>query len=699
MNARAVDASADDITVRELLSSLTALQVLAMVMSERPSEDEILDLAVSALASIAPHCRVEAIWLEGTWRLSPPRGLDARIGSVSKGGGLVESTSSGWTWAFALASRGGPSGYLIVGSDETPPEHEWSLIQALARETGVALANARLLAGERAIRARLADEQATLRRVAALVARAARPEEVFTAVAAEAGRLLESDFAIMSRYDTDGSATVVGAWNGSGQDALLPVGTRLEHEGRTVHTLVYDTGRPARIDDYRDDTGIAARIARDAGVHSVVAVPIRIGGLLWGVIGVASRREEPLPADAEAWLAGFTELVATAIAHAQARVELRGIAEEQAAMRRVATLVARGASSDDVFAAVAAEVGQLLDADITVLSRYESDGVATVVGCWSSTGAGVPLVVGSRLELGGRNIHTLVFETAHPAKIDDSRDAFGPAVITDRRWARSTVGVPINVECRLWGVVVVASQPDEPLPADTEARLAGFTELVGTALANAEAQAALSASRARIIAAADTARNRIERDLHDGAQQRLVSLALQLRAAQAKVSDSESELALSIEAVAEGLSGVLEELREIGRGIHPATLATGGLPPALRALARRSTVPVRLDVKVDTRLPEQIELAVYYVVAEALTNAAKHAQASVIDVEVHARAGVLHITVRDDGRGGADTSRGSGLVGITDRVETLGGLFSLDSPPGAGTRVAIALPLHSRRPS
>jgi signal transduction histidine kinase len=240
---------------------------------------------------------------------------------------------------------------------------------------------------------------------------------------------------------------------------------------------------------------------------------------------------------------------------------------------------------------------------------------------------------------------------------------------------------------------MIAASREEPLPADTQARLAGFTELVGTALANAEAQAALTASRARIVAAADTTRRRIERDLHDGAQQQLVSLALQLRAAQAAVPAEAGELAAQLDDVAAGLTDVLDDLREIARGLHPAALAEGGLRSALKTLARRSAVPVRLAVGVDGRLPEPIEIAAYYVVAEALTNTAKHASATVADVQVTAGDGVLRVRVRDDGRGGADLTRGSGLVGLTDRVEALGGHITLHSPTGAGTTVEIALPL------
>ena len=344
-----------------------------------------------------------------------------------------------------------------------------------------------------------------------------------------------------------------------------------------------------------------------------------------------------MPPGTEARLAGFTELTATAIANAQAHVELRGFAEEQAALRRVATLVARAAPWEEVFAAVAAEAGRLLSADATLMSRYDPDDAATIVGAWTSTGAG-PAPLGTRLSLGGRDLHTLVFQSGRPARIDDYGEASGAAAgIARKAGVRSAAGVPISVEGRLWGVIGIASGHE--LPPGTEARLAGFTELVATAIANAETQAALTASRARIVATTDQTRRRIERDLHDGAQQRLISLALQLREAQAALPAA-SELAQRLEGAVAEVNGVLEELREIARGIHPAVLTEGGLRPALRALARRSAVPVSLDVQVAGRLPEPVEIAAYYAVSEALTNVAKYAHASAAEVEVAVGDGV-----------------------------------------------------------
>ena len=540
----------------------------------------------------------------------------------------------------------------------------------------------------------IADEQAALRRVAVLVAQAAPPGQVFTAVTEEAGRLLGAGQALMSRYDPDRAASVVAAWGSAG--AVVPVGTRMSLGGRNVHTLVAETGRAARLDEYVGASGAAADVARRFGVRTAVGAPVSVEGRLWGVIILVSTREQPLPPDTESRLTGFAELAGTAIASAQAGVELRGFAEEQGALRRVATLVARAAASEEVFAAVAAEAGRLLRADATLLSRYDQDAKATVVGAWTSTG-GTPAPLGTRLSLGGRDLHTLVFQRGRPARIDDYGEASASAAAVDiarKTGVRSGAGVPISVEGRLWGVIGIASGHE--LPPDTEARLAGFTELAATAIANAETQAALAASRARLVATTDQARRRIERDLHDGAQQRLVALALRLREAQAALPAT-GELSQRLDGAVSEVNGVLEELREVARGIHPAILTESGLRPALRALARRSAVPVSLDVQVAGRLPEPVEFAAYHAVSEALANVAKYAQASAAEVEIGVGDGVLRVDVRDDGRGGADVGRGSGLLGLKDRVEALGGWISLRSEAGAGTVMRIALPLGDPR--
>jgi signal transduction histidine kinase len=288
----------------------------------------------------------------------------------------------------------------------------------------------------------------------------------------------------------------------------------------------------------------------------------------------------------------------------------------------------------------------------------------------------------------------MVLHTGRPARMDSLDEAAGSAAARIRELGiRAAVAAPIIVAGHLWGVASVASLRPEPLPPDTEPRVCDFADLVATAIANAEAHTELTASRVRIVAAADDARRRIERDLHDGAQQRLVSLGLEMRSAEASVPPELHSFKEQISHLVTGLVGVSEDLQEISRGIHPAILSKGGLGPALKTLARRSAVPVELDVGVDRRLPDSVEVAAYYVVAEALTNVAKHAQASEVTVRVEAEGTNLHLLIRDDGIGGADTARGSGLTGLVDRVEALGGQMTISSPPGSGTSLSVKIPL------
>jgi signal transduction histidine kinase len=257
-----------------------------------------------------------------------------------------------------------------------------------------------------------------------------------------------------------------------------------------------------------------------------------------------------------------------------------------------------------------------------------------------------------------------------------------------------SVGAPIVVDDRLWGAVVAAAAGPEPLPPDTESRLADFTELVATALANADSRDQLTASRARVVAAGDASRRRIERDLHDGVQQRIVSVQLDLRIAQSMLDEQPEELAEQLDHIAKGLDDAFADLLQVARGIHPAILSKGGLGPALRALARRSAVPVELDLRLPAgRLPEQTEVAVYYVTSECLTNAAKHARASFVQVSARVEGDVLEVTIADDGAGGADLGQGSGLIGLVDRVEAIGGKLRVNSPPGEGTTLTVRLPL------
>ncbi|HEY1668326.1 MAG TPA: GAF domain-containing sensor histidine kinase [Trebonia sp.] len=544
---------------------------------------------------------------------------------------------------------------------------------------------------DQALFRQLAEEQAALRRVATLVARGAAPEEVFAAVAEEVGQLFPVDLATMCRYDSDRTLTFVASWGSVGK--RFPVGSQGVLGGRNIGTLVFETSLPGRIDHYAERaSGEQGARVRQAGVRSAVGTPIIVDGRLWGVISAASSLAQPLPPDTEGRLASFTELVAAAIANTESRAGLARLAEEQAALRRVATLVARGAPPEKVFAAVAEEVGLLLPVDSAALCRYEPDAALTFVAQWGNAADRFP--VGSQWMLGGHNLGTLVRRTGRPARIDSYAESSSGTIGAGVRGAglRSAVGTPIIVDGRLWGLIPVASQREQPLPPDTEARLGSFSELVAAAIANTESRAALAASRARIVAAADETRRRIERDLHDGTQQQLVSLMLELRAVQATIPAELGKLGGDLSHIVGGLSGVLDRVREISHGIHPAVLSDRGLEPALRTLARRSAVPVELELSAGRRLPEPIEVAAYYAVSEALANAAKHAHASVVHVELDTPDSVVRLLIRDDGVGGADP-RGSGLVGLRDRVEAVGGKLQVTSPAGQGTTVIIVIPL------
>jgi signal transduction histidine kinase len=384
------------------------------------------------------------------------------------------------------------------------------------------------------------------------------------------------------------------------------------------------------------------------------------------------------PTDLRNWVVIGVFLLATLMANALAgvarakaaeaearRCEADRTAERQAALRRVATGVAQGLPPNDVFSTVTTELAHALRAQHAALFRYETDGTAVLVAVHDESGV-PPMSLGERFLRSGDNVATRVLREGRVA--------------------------PIVVDGQEWGVAVVSSSRAQPFPSDTEARLADFARLVAMAIANAQARSDLTASRTRIVTAADDARRRLERDLHDGAQQRLVSLALKARMTELSLPAGLGAIREQLTDIVQGLGDVSEELRAISRGIHPAILSKGGLGPALRSLAWRSAVPVELDVDVDGRLPDQIEVAAYYVVAEALTNTARHAHAAGVKVSVKAVDGQLDLKIQDDGIGGADLKNGSGLLGLVDRVETVGGHLRVDSPVGVGTSLAATIP-------
>jgi signal transduction histidine kinase len=405
-----------------------------------------------------------------------------------------------------------------------------------------------------------------------------------------------------------------------------------------------------------------------------------------------SSREAPLPRQAETRPADSTGRVPAEVARSQVQENPGSPAEEQAALRRVATLVARGAPPAEVFDAVTGEVGRLVGADEAALRRYETDGTSTTISSWSRTGDA--LAIGTRFPNDPGTVSWQIFQTGRPGRIDNfaERPDECAAACRDLGW-RSAVAAPIVVADRTWGIAIVATKRAPPLPPGAEARVSEFTDLVAIAVANAETRAELAVSRARIVDTADATRRRIERDLHDGVQQRLLSVTLELATVQGEVPP-EHRAALS--RAMEQLTSAADELREIARGTYPVILAHGGLGPALKTLARRSAVPVELDVRATGRLPERVEMAAYYIVSEALTNTAKHARASATRVCVEARDGVLCVSVEDDGQGGADLALGSGLLGLKDRAEAIGGTMSLQSAPGEGTSLRVELPLDDQ---
>jgi PAS domain S-box-containing protein len=537
--------------------------------------------------------------------------------------------------------------------------------------------------------AQLAMREGSLRRIASLVAGGAASSEVFAAIAREVGRVTRLPLVALWRYEGDTTATVIGAW--SEHPYPFQAGTRWPLDGPTICAKVLETGRPARIDDFADVPGTIADAARGTGIRACAGAPIIVDGAVWGAMSADAIDPAPLPDRIEARLAEFTELVATAVASSASREQLATLADEQAALRRVATLVARQSPHAEIFAAVAEEVGRLLRVEDTTIFRYEDDGTATVVA--DRGDRPVPLPIGSRMPLDGDSATALVRRTARPARIDDFSNATGPlADYTRNAGIGSTVGSPIVVDRRLWGAMIAATRSDAPMPPTTESRMGQFTELVATAISNVQARSDLAASRARIAAAADEERRRVVQDLHDGAQQRLVHTVITLELArQAFDHGDECGPALMTEA-REHAESAIAELRELVHGILPGALTHGGLRAGVEALASRMPLPIDCDVCVD-RLPPAIEATAYFVIAESLTNVAKHARASCVTVGALVEDDTLTIRVHDDGVGGARPD-GPGLLGLADRLAVHGGRLRVETPANGGTLVAADVPIE-----
>ena len=425
-------------------------------------------------------------------------------------------------------------------------------------------------------------------------------------------------------------------------------------------------------------TGVSA-----TGGHPFELMGMRADGSEFPVEVMVTRADLPGPALFCGYLRDVTEAK-------ERELDLRQLAEEQAALRRVATAVAASTDPQRVFGVVTEECARLLRAQSSNMVRFNLDGTATVMGGWSE-GEVSNIAVGETVRMDGDTASARVYRTGAPTRVESYSELDGELAATLRELGfRSAVAGPIFLDGRLWGALIVSSVDPEPPPAGAEQRITDFAELAAQAMANANARAELAASRARIVAAGDAERRRLERNLHDGAQQRLVSLALMLRMA-ARRHPEDAEIAVA----GDELGQALEELRELARGIHPAVLTERGLEPAVESLANRAPLPVELDICLPSRLPQPVEAAAYYVVAEALTNVAKYARASGVSVGVERTNGQARIEVRDDGVGGAATERGSGLRGLADRVEALGGRFVLISPQGEGTTLRAEIPCAS----
>jgi signal transduction histidine kinase len=531
-------------------------------------------------------------------------------------------------------------------------------------------------------------DQAALRRVATLVARRAPQGEIFGAIAEELEGVLgaETQTAILHLPEGSSTAVVVG---GERLPAGVPMDAALLAEASSLTARVLRERRPARVDEpvppRRDEEKAKGQLVR-----STVCCPLVVEDRPWGAMLVARLASDPFPPETEGRLSEFGELVSIAIANAEASAERGRLFEEQSALRRVATLVAEGAPPSAVLDAVVVEVAQLLGAAQVGLARYESGPEISVL---AMRGHDSSLVrTGMRLPLEGDNLSSRVLRSGSSARFDHRREGQGRlSEVVRGNDISISVGAPIFVDGALWGMIGASWKGAERPPQDAEERLAQFAQLVDTAIANADTRAKLTASRARVLSAGDEARRRVVRDLHDGAQQRLVHAIIALKLTQRAVDeDPERVKVLLAEALSHAEQGN-EDLRELAHGILPSVLTRGGLRAGVDSIVSRLDLPVEMDVT-RTRLPPDIEASAYFVVAEALTNVVKHSRAATAKVVAVLDDGRLRLEVHDDGIGGAD-AEGRGLTGIGDRVAALGGSLRIDSPPERGTVLIAEVPL------
>jgi signal transduction histidine kinase len=531
---------------------------------------------------------------------------------------------------------------------------------------------------------RLVAEQTALRKIATLVAEGAGERELIGAVTAETARLFGADRASVLRWDGD-TIRVIGDW--TSDDSLTTVlGHPYPFGGDSLTGRVVNSGSPARInsvDDFQTDSARATW--HEIGIHTGIGAPIVVDGRVWGVMTASrTRPDDPFAADSEQRLGDFAALVAQAIANTEARREVAALVEEHAALRRAATLVAGGRPYAEVLEVTTREAAAVFAAEAVYFVRWEGvQDEVSIQGGWIDASANA-LAPGTRYHPGESSPTLKVLETGFATRGHEWSEELGPHCV---------IAAPVIIQANLLGALIALRPSGNPFPAEAEVRLRSFGDLLAQSIANHHAQEEMRASRARIVQAADDARRKLERNLHDGAQQRLVSVSLSLRVALAKMATAPEEALAIVRASSEELTVAIDELRELARGIHPTTLTEQGLGPALEVLAKRAPFPVTVANELEERLPPPVEAAAYYVVAESMTNVAKYAGASSVNVRLARRNTIACVEVVDDGIGGANLDGGSGLRGLADRVEALDGRFGVESAPKEGTRVWAEIPV------
>ena len=662
-------------------SASTLLQGLPTVLM-RFVDDESADLlAVHGIDADVPRAgRRVVVDPAGVAAEVRRTGQPARIDDYLKAPGNRLATRVGIRASVAVPVGVGSQswGVLVVSSTEAalPPAAERRL--SLIADTGAAAIAGAQARGELLA---LAQEQAALRRVAELVARGVGQDEIFGALTAEATGLIDEPTTLI-RFDEAENYTVVATSGG-----LPPTGARVNTEQGSLFAEILRTRRPARIDGVEHTGRIDGTDNRGHdGGSSEVGVPIIVGVRLWGMLSATSS-DHRLVTTIDHRLQQFVGMMALAVVNGEARGQLQYLADEQAALRRLAELVARGATLDEVFTAAATEASMLLGKHAAALIKYGDGDSAVVVAVCNS-----PVPLGLNIPIDDHNDLGTLRRTGRPARTDN----FAGTSLADVAMAFNVsagVAVPVTVEGRVWGALTTSTS-DSPVPLGSEERLTPFAELVAAAIGNAQNKAKLTASRARVVATADETRRRLQRDVHDGAQQRLVHTIIALKLARNELAPEHPAAVL----LQEGLSHAERansELRDIVRGILPASLTHGGLRSGLESLVADLALPVDLTVATP-RLPAHIETTAYFVVAEAMTNVVKHAHAHRATVHVRVDDQTLVLDIRDDGVGGADPTAGSGITGLFDRVEASDGTLTVTSSRGAGTAIHAAIPVREK---